>query len=351
MKNRIYTLLVGIGLLSGTAYGQPPRIVVQGAGAPQVFASINAAISAAQPNDKLYLSGGTISSLTELVIDKPLHFIGAGINPDSTAVTGVTTLTTAAGDIVITTPATGSTFTGLVLSAAGGQIYFGLTIADDDPTGIVFERCRFLSQPILGRSSSGVSNTTFEECIFNIHINGANTGGTFNRCIFDYQTGTSSAINSFYPLEISHCVFLYVQAFRNSDAAYMENSISVYGAAAVYQSNASTVTNCLFTHTALVSNSSGVISTNNQFGVAAASIFVDQLDLDYQFSDDLHMAIGSPGIAWANDGTDVGIYGSGTPYKPGNVPYNPHQSAAVIANSTNGNSELPVNITVIAQPN
>jgi len=351
MKARISLFLIGIGLLAGSAKAQPPRIVVQGAGAPQVFSTVNAAIAAAQPNDKLYFSGGTFISPTELVIDKPLHFIGAGINPDSTAVTGVTTLTTASGDIVITTPASSSTFTGLVLSAAGAQIYYGLTIADDDPTGIVFERCRFVSQPVLGRSASGPANTTFEECIFNIHINGANTGGTFNRCIFDYQTGTSSAINSFFPLEISHCIFLGVQAFRNSDAAYMENSISVYGAAAVYQSSGSTVTNCLLTHTALVSNSSGVISTNNQFGVVAANIFVNQLDLDYQFSDDLHMAVGSPGIAWANDGTDAGIYGSGTPYKPGNVPYNPHPSAAVIANSTNGNSELPVNITVIAQPN
>lgn len=350
MKNRIYTLLVGLCLLSGTAYGQPPRIVLQGAGAPQVFTTINAALAAAQPNDKLYFSGGTFSSPTQLVIDKPLHFIGAGINPDSTAVTGVTTLTTAAGDIVITTPAAGSTFTGMALSAAGSQIYFGLTTADDDPTGIVFYRCRFLSETVLGRNA-GTTQTTFEECIFNHHIYGSSTGGTFNRCILDYQTATSSAINSFSPLEISHCVFLGVQAFRNSGSAYMENSISVHGGAAVYQSSNSTVTNCLFTHTSLVSNSSGVISTNNQFGVVAASIFVNQLDLDYQFSDDLHMAVGSPGIAWANDGTDAGIYGSGTPYKPGNVPYNPHSSAAIIGNSTNANSELPVNITVIAQPN
>lgn len=351
MKTRISIFLLGMGLLAGSVKAQAPRIVVQGAGAPQVFTSINAALAAAQPNDKVYLSGGTHISPTQLVIDKPLHFIGAGINPDSTAVTGVTTLTTAAGDIIITTPAAGSTFTGLVLGAAGSEIYYGLTAADDDPTGIVFERCRFVNQPVLGRSASGSTSTTFEECIFNIHINGANTGITFNRCIFDYQTGTSSAINSVSPLVISHCVFLYVQAFRNSDGAYMENSISVYGAAAVYQSSGSTVTNCLFTHTGLVSNSSGVISTNNQFGVVAASIFVNQLDLDYQFSDDLHMAVGSPGIAWANDGTDAGIYGSGTPYKPGNVPYNPHSSAAIIGNSTNANSELPVNITVIAQPN
>lgn len=350
MKTRISTFLLFAGLLAGTAKAQPPRIVVQGAGAPLVFSSINAAIAAAQPNDKLYLSGGAHSSPTELVIDKPLHFIGAGINPDSTAVTGITELTTSAGDIVITTAAGGSTFTGMTLSAAGGQIYYGSTTADDDPSGIIFTRCRFTTNPNLGRDNLGAGPTTFNECVFNIHITGNNKGGTFNHCIFDFETGTSSAINGFSPLVVDHCVFLGVQAFRNSGGAQFKNSISVYPSAAVYQSNGSVVSNCIFTGSTLFSNSSG-ISTNNQFNVTPTSIFVNEVDNDYQFSDDLHMAPGSPGIAWANDGTDAGIYGSATPYKPGNVPYNPHVSAASIANSTNGNSELPVTISVIAQPN
>ncbi len=350
MKTRISLFLLGLGLISGSAMAQPPRIVVQGAGAPLVFSSINAALAAAQPNDKVYLSGGTHISSVELVIDKPLHFIGAGINPDSTAVTGVTQLTTSAGDIVITTAASGSTFTGMTLSAAGSQIYYGLTSADDDPTGIIFTRCRFLSNPNMGRDNLGTGPTTFNECVFNIHIFGNNKGGTFNRCIFDFDTGTSSAINSFLPLVVDHCVFLGVQAFRNSGAAQLKNSISVYSSAAVYQSNGTTVSNCIFTGATLFSNSAGT-STNNQFNVNAASIFVNETNSSYQFSDDLHMAPGSPGINWANDGTDAGLYGSATPYKPGNVPYNPHVSAASIANSTNGNSQLPVNITVIAQPN
>lgn len=350
MKNRISLLLLGMCLFAGAAKAQPPRIVVQGAGTPQVFSTINAALTAAQPNDKVYLSGGTHVSAAQLVIDKPLHFIGAGIHPDSTAVTGVTQLTTAAGNIVITTAASGSTFTGMTFSTPAGQMYYGLTTADDDPSGVIFTRCRFLSNPNLGRDNVGTGPTTFNECVFNIHIYGANKGGTFNRCIFDYQTDTSSAINSFSPLVVDHCVFLGVQAFRNSGGAQFKNSISVYSSAAVYQSNSSVVSNCIFTGSTLFSNSTGT-SQNNQFNVNAASIFVNETDATYQFSDDLHMASGSPGIGWANDGTDAGLYGSATPYKPGNVPYNPHVSAASIANSTNGNSQLPVNIGVIAQPN
>ncbi len=350
MKTRISLFLFGMGLLSGSAMAQPPRIVVEGAGAPQIFSTINAAIAAAQANDKVYLSGGTHVSPVELVIDKPLHFIGAGIHPDSTAVTGITQLTTSSGDIVITTAAGGSTFTGISLSAAGSQIYYGLTTADDDPSDIIFTRCQFNSNPNLGRDNLGTGPTTFNECVFKIHIFGNNKGGTFNGCIFDFQTGTSSAINSFLPLVVDHCVFLGVQALRNSGAAQLRNSISVYPSAAVYQSNGSTVSNCIFTGATLFSNATGT-SLNNQFNVAPASIFVNESDSEYQFSDDLHMAPGSPGIGAAIDGTDAGIYGGPNPYKPGNVPYNPHVSGASIANSTNGNSQLPVNISVIAQPN
>ena len=65
----------------------------------------------------------------------------------------------------------------------------------------------------------------------------------------------------------------------------------------------------------------------------------------------MHLAPGSGGIGAADDGTDIGIYGSSSPYKPGNVPYNPHFRTATVAPATNPNGDLPVNIHVAAQPN
>jgi Ca2+-binding RTX toxin-like protein len=97
-----------------------------------VFSSINAALSAAQPNDKVYLSGGAFQAPSALVIDKTLHFFGAGIGADSTAATGITTVGTQAGNIVLTTAASGSTFTGIIFSPAGILVY-GTTALDDDP--------------------------------------------------------------------------------------------------------------------------------------------------------------------------------------------------------------------------
>ncbi|MCC7501384.1 MAG: hypothetical protein IT229_02565 [Flavobacteriales bacterium] len=351
MKTRISFLLLSMGLLAGSAKAQPPRIVVQGAGAPQVFTNINAALAAAQPNDKVYLSGGNHISATQLVIDKPLQFIGAGVHPDSTSVTSTTMLGTGAGDIVITTAASGSTFIGIIFNAAS-DLQYGTNVAEDDPTGILFQRCRFTCHLQLALDASCTSSTVFDECIFNHYVSGNNNVSlTFTRSLFDYAISTGSCINSGGNLFIDHCVFLGEQAFRNTSGATIKNSICTDTSYPVYQSNGVTFTNCLFSGTTYTGNSGGEVITNCQLNVPALSIFINETDNNYQFTDDMHLASGSGGVNAADDGTDIGIYGSSSPYKLGAVPYNPHFNAATVAPSTNANSELPVNITVIAQPN
>ncbi|MBK8614050.1 MAG: hypothetical protein IPN85_11360 [Flavobacteriales bacterium] len=355
MKNRLLSFCLGIGLFTGLAEAQLQRIVLQGTGAPQVFTDINAALAAAQPNDKLYFSGGTFISSTAFTIGMPLHFIGAGVNPDSTIVTSATTIATTSGDIIIPTAATGSTFTGITFDAAS-DIQYGTSGTDDNPTGILFQRCRFLCHTYLDFDDYSTSSTVYDECIFNQYVSGGTgsgntTSATFTRCIFDYAIGTGSCIGEVGNLFISHCVFLGEQAFRNSDGAIMENSICTDASYPVYQSNGVTFTNCLFSGTTYTGNSSGEVITNCQLNVPAASIFINEIDNNYQFTDDMHLAPGSGGIGAADDGTDIGIYGSSSPYKPGNVPYNPHFRTATVAPATNPNGDLPVNIHVAAQPN
>jgi hypothetical protein len=79
--------------------------------------------------------------------------------------------------------------------------------------------------------------------------------------------------------------------------------------------------------------------------------FTSETNGTYQFSDDLHLLPGSPGVNAGNDGNDIGLFGTSAPYKEGNIPYNPHFRSAVIAPATNPNGDLPVNIRVAAQPN
>ena len=94
MKHRFLSFCIGTSLIAGTAEAQLQRIVLQGSGAPQVFTDIYDAVAAAQPNDKLYFSGGTFLADSGLTLSMPLHFIGAGIHPDSTNVAAATILTT-----------------------------------------------------------------------------------------------------------------------------------------------------------------------------------------------------------------------------------------------------------------
>jgi len=352
MRTRVRSLCIGLILFAGTAEAQLQRIVVQGTGAPQVFTDINAAIAAAQPGDKLYFSGGLFTSATDIIVDKQLHLIGAGIHPDSSAVTATTTITSSgSSDFIILTAASGSTFTGLVLNP-GAYITYGTSEADDDPTGLLFQRCRFTARMYTYTlSTDAASSTTFDECIFNHHIYAGNSAGTFTRCILDYQSGTGAAINGFGTLFIDHCVFLNVYAFSGSDGATISNSICTTTDYVVYQSNNVTFTNCLFSGTTYTGNSSGEVITNCTLNVPPASIFINETDNDYQYTDDLHLAPGSGGVGAANDGTDIGIYGTSSPYKPGGVPYNPHFRSASIAPATNPNGDLPVNIRVAAQPN
>src|SRR6188768_377394 len=95
-------------------HAQQPRIVVQHAGNAQVFTDLTEAITAAENNADLYLSGGTFIAPDGFALDKTLHFIGAGVHTDSTAATGATILSTSSsGFFRLTTGANGSSFTGV----------------------------------------------------------------------------------------------------------------------------------------------------------------------------------------------------------------------------------------------
>jgi hypothetical protein len=347
MKTKTLPLLATALLLSAAASAQLQRIVVQGSGGPQVFTSITEALTAAQPNDKLYFSGGTFNEVAGILVDKPLHFIGAGVHPDSAIVTAVTTLSTSGStEITITTAASGSSFTGITFNP-GGQIEYGTSTTDDDPKDLVFQRCSFNRAMNLGFAEGASSSSTFDECIFRGVLTGRAGTAVVTRCIFD-----NAIVSLFRPsgLFMKNSVVLGAR-FQNSENGIVQNCVFTYNGAPLWQVNGIQISNCLITGATMFSNSSGNFESNNIYGQAANAIFVNEADGNYDFDDDLHLAPTSPGVAAGNDGTDIGIYGTGTPYKAGAVPYNPHYRNATIDAATNGNGDLPVNIRMAAQPN
>jgi hypothetical protein len=347
MRSRTLTLLTCSALLVGSAQAQLPRIVLQGSGAPAVFTSITEAIAAAQPNDKLYFSGGTFNEAAGVVVDKPLHFIGAGVHPDSASVTAVTTLSTSGGtEITILTAASGSTFTGITFNP-DGHVQYGTSIEDDDPTDLVFQRCGFNKAIFLGAAEGASSSSSFDECIFRETVTGRAGRAVVTRCIFD-----NAIISLFRPsgLFMKNSVVLGAR-FQNSENGIVQNCVFTYNGAPLWQVSGIQISNCLISGASMFSNSSNNFESNNIYGQMANTVFENETDGNYDFDDDLHLAPTSPGIAAGNDGTDIGIYGTGTPYKPGAVPYNPHYRNATIDAATNGDGDLPVNIRMATQPN
>ena len=349
MNVRPLLSLTFAGALAFTAIGQIPRIVVQGSGEPQVFSSIYDALTAAQPDDKLYFSGGSFLADTGFTLSIPLHFIGAGMHPDSTNVTGATTLTTAGtNDFHFTTGASGSSFTGINFDPYF-ELRYGTDASNDDPTDMVFERCSFQTIMYLGSLEPAASSTVFNECVFYRQLQGYGGAATIDRCVFSSSNG---GLGVFRPsgLIMRNSVLLNCQ-FSNSENAVVQNCVFTWDGAPLYQVSGVQITNCIINSDAMFSNSSGNAETGTIYNQAPTDIFVSETDNLYQFTDDLHLLPGSPGINAGNDGTDIGIYGTSWPYKPGNVPYNPHYRQASIATATDVNGDLPVTIKVATQPN
>lgn len=337
--------MTGAMLLAGSTQAQLPRIVLQGSGEPQVFTSVTEAIAASQPNDKLYFSGGTFLEATGLLVDKPLHFIGAGIHPDSASVTANTTWTTSGSTyITFTTAATGSTFTGINFNP-GGVVQYGTSIADDDPTGLVFQRCNFNKAVYLGAAEGAGSSSTFDECIFRDVLTGRAGRAVITRCIFDGAT-----ISLFRPsgLFMRNSV-VFNARLQNSANANVQNCVFTYNGAPLWQVNGVNISNSLIAGATMFSNSSANTETNTIYGVAPTAMFVNETSNTYEYSDDLQLAPGSGGIGAGNDGNDIGIYGTSSPFKTGVVPYNPHFQQADIAPATDWNGALPVTIRTAAQ--
>ena len=348
MTPRIHLLLITAGLMANGLYAQTPRIVVQGSGEPQVFSALYDALAAAQPNDKLYFSGGSFLADTGFTLSIPLHFIGAGMHPDSTNVTGATILVGGgSAEFHFTTGSGGSSFTGIHFNP-GGVLRYGPTELNDDPVNMLFERCSFQKSMLLGSVEPAASSSVINECIFYSQLQGIGGAATVDRCVFE----AGAEVNVFRPsgLIMRNSVLLGCR-FQNSENAVVQNCVFTYDGAPLWQVSGVQITNCIINNDVMFSNSSGNVETGTIYNQAPADIFVNETDNLYQFTDDLHLLPASPGIGAGNDGTDIGIYGTSSPYKPGNVPYNPHYRQASIATATDANGDLPVTIKVATQPN
>lgn len=348
-------IVMFMGLVIATpSHAQLPRIVVDGITAPQVFSDLTAAILAAPANSNITLSGGSFHVPDGFALDKTLHFVGAGIHNDSTNATGATVFNTTGSNLfALTSGASGSSFTGIYFYNAGNITFsLGTGPGDQNVTGVEFLRCMFQNDVRLGVTEPAASSSAFTECIFHRGFYGFGGTTVASRCIFDWNNSTGGTISIFRPngLTLLNSIVLGGRTDQ-CHFANIGNCIFTRTSDPIWQSNNTTITNSIFASPGIFSNSSEGITNDNFTNVLPGVIFVNQSDNFYEFSDDVHLAATSQGIGAGNDGNDIGIYGTSSPYKPGSVPHVPHLRKVDIARTTDANGNLPAMVRVAAQPN
>jgi hypothetical protein len=318
---------------------------VHGASGVQAFHSADPfqdAYAAAVNGDTIYLPGGNMS--VPAMFDKSVFIYGAGYHPDSTSATMKTTLS---GGISLREDASYSHFEGIEFL---GSV---TTPTNEAINYISFKRCYFNQVVNYNGSAKSASNNSFMECIFidNVEIRNS-VNSSFHNCIFQnhvrYSYGNYFANNIF----LRNASLTYANVFLNSDYNTIQNNVfrsvgdHIISTYSMYSCTGNMVYNNLFV--AENPNYGGnSISGGNFINIDPNDVFVDQTGYIFDFEHDYNLQ--DPSLFLGNDGDEVGIYGGIFPFKAGGIPLNPHIQMKNIANQTNNNGELEIEIQVEAQ--
>lgn len=339
MKKVTLQLIALLVLLASGTIAQN-LIAVQNGSTPTFFLQVDSAIIHSQNGDTIYIPGGTWSIYQP--INKRLHMIGVGHNPDSTNATFPTTLI---GNVTLAAGASNGSLTGVFLNGGiGGTNVNSYTVI----------RCR-ISFITLYQSNS---NFTFIENILEGNIGyGASNGSATNCSFFNNiiaatfwsPTSIPDIINSIFKNNIFlFSTYVIWETTIFSQYSLFENNIffnTTFGFGRVFNS---TARNNLFVES--ISFPIGTnVGSNNIVGQAQSSIFINQVGNVFSYAHDYHLQPTCPGKNAGRDGTDIGIYGGTFPWKAGSIPFNPHFQIFQIGATTDSTGNLNVNIKVAAQ--
>jgi hypothetical protein len=328
-------------ILCGLNASAQRKIAVEHDGTCTFFDDIPTAVAAAMSGDTIYLPGGSFPGFN---IDKKLTIVGVGHNPESTEATGMTLISS--GILMITSDCDGSVFTGLRVN---GNINNGNNTTEND--NVQISRC-FVVGGIYAYSGTGSENWTISECIINV-INDISNSFVSNSLIVN-------SINPATNCQIENNIFLYPNNYVIvCDASTFKNNI-FYN----FTNSNNAISNTLF-YNNIWSNGS---LTNGIFGIGNigydnindtdfSGLFTNFLyttynngNIDYLYECDFHL-INPTYDSGGTNGTAIGIYGGGFPWKEGSIPFNPHIQSKQIGPTTDPSGNLNVNIQVEAQDN
>ena len=337
MRNFLLTLVVmALTALNGVLNAQ--IVIVQDASGNNAkqYTDLQEAVNGAKSGDYLYLSGG-IYDLTNyfwtgydekgrhtgmLVVDKPLHFVGAGYR-------GADIPHIQKGRFAFRKSASGSTITGLMIE----------NLDLDSVSNTNVSRCKITNHfALCGRGVNDViteceintlvgrvtlvntyAAAAYYDCLISKNIifgdiigsNGKPNNVTLTNNVIRGAVGVQNAI-------VKNNILCYVNNFDATYSEVMNNLVVGYFPA-----------NDFTTY------------SNNLEGYTTADIFVDYGKGDYHLK--------GPGKTTATDGKEVGIYGTDYPFKDNRLPAIPYFSKRSVSSETDVNSKLKIDVTIEAQ--
>ena len=340
-------LLIEIMFVVKTASSQS-LIAVQNDSGSAFYTTLDQAITGASSGDYIYLPGGSFP--VTVPISKKLHIIGVGHNPDSCAVTGITQVT---GSLTIKAGSDHGSIVGIKFSVG---ITFTVSVGESILNDYSIERCNFPGISIATRTT----NILISECVINGSINGSNSQiFQLLKCIV---TGAITAfdkntyfINNVFLSNGTYNIYAVNDCyFRNNiftgkliDLAYAGgNNPPPMSRNNLFQNNI--FNNGFSLGTTYVSGTTTYVYNvfQNNITGPVTPLFTNQSGNVFDYKQDYHILPASVAHNAGTDGTDLGIYGTGNPWKEGSLPDNPHIQSKSISTV---NGALNVKVKAAAQ--
>lgn len=323
-------------------------VIDRGTNTTLTFDNIKSAVDALEDNDRLYIPSGvhnlgnynwtqyneskeeteTLASKA-VAIEKKVAIYGGGyLGENASSFTN--------GTIILTQKASGSYITGLS--------FYDLRL--DNVSNLNISRC-IITNYLIGYGYGG--NNSLQECDVyrtsqSFSINNR-IGINATRCIFrsSHQIFTNSTINNclFLDYSSSSWVFEYSTISNNIfiiDKTKTAASASLNGSCPgnIFKKN-------LFVGGELTGNISNSTLIDNIIKQPYTETFVNGELGNYQLKDE------SPAKNAGTDGTDIGIYGTSSPFNDNRMPALPYFKVKVIGTETDATGKLPVEIVIEAQ--
>ncbi len=328
------------------------RIALQKGEETLIFNHFPNALAAAEDGDVIYLPGGAID-IGISYIEKSISIFGAGHYPQYTQATGVTMLN---GTLYMRQADTEVPLENIHLEgfSISGDIRIGTNSSNQNVNQVTIKRC---SMNNLYLSSSGSNGQADQIHVIENVIRGTVYGGDAQNLLFSknivqgqfyYLNGNALVRNNIFLHTTNSSV---TTSFRYITNSVFANNVMLCSSASTCFNNmsANTFNNNMWRFEFSVpsgSNGGNNIYNENQ---QVNEIFVNHTGHTFSYDFNYQLSEGSPGINAGTDETDIGIYGTNRPYKEGAVPSIPHIISRSIANETDTEGKLQVEIEVKAQ--